>query len=74
MGAYVGSDPHCSTMGRLDDWCDEATFVDWEQGDAALPGWPVAFAHLIADGSAATLLQPSEANENRSFPPPVEAT
>jgi quinol monooxygenase YgiN len=74
MGAYVGSDPHLSTMARLDDWCDEATFVDWEQGDAELPSWPDAFAHLVADGTAATLAQPSEANETRAFPQPVEAT
>jgi quinol monooxygenase YgiN len=25
MDAFVGSEPHLSTMGRLDDWCDEAT-------------------------------------------------
>src|SRR5215469_6665024 len=31
MNAFVGSEPHLSTMDRIADWCDEATFVDWEQ-------------------------------------------
>jgi hypothetical protein len=25
-------------MSRLDDWCGEAAFVDWEQASADLPG------------------------------------
>ncbi len=31
MQAFVGSEPHLTTMARIDDWCDEATFADWEQ-------------------------------------------
>ena len=34
MDGFVGNEPHLTTMGRIDDWCDEATFVDWEQPDA----------------------------------------
>jgi hypothetical protein len=28
MQAFVGTQPYLATMARLDDWCDEATFVD----------------------------------------------
>jgi hypothetical protein len=38
MDAFVGSEPHLHTMSRIDDWCDEATFVEWEQAAACLDG------------------------------------
>lgn len=31
MNAFAGSEPHLHTMSRIDEWCDEATFADWEQ-------------------------------------------
>ena len=37
MRAYVNTEPHLSTMSRLGDWCDEATFVDWEQPGSICP-------------------------------------
>ena len=37
MNAFVGSEPHLSTMDRIADWCDEATFIDWEQAGTDLP-------------------------------------
>ena len=43
------------------------------QDDPALPDWPTAYRHLVADGRSATLTDASRANETRSFPPPVEA-
>jgi len=72
MLAFTGNEPHRSIMTRLDHYCDEATFVDWEQGSADLPDWQTSWRHLTADGTAAKLTQPSDANETRAFPPPVE--
>jgi hypothetical protein len=71
MHAYVGSEPHRSIMRRLDEWCDEATFVDWEQAGADLPDWQASYGHLVADGQAASLTQPSAAHHTRDFPAPV---
>ena len=31
MQAYIDSEPHLGISARLDHYCDEATFVDWEQ-------------------------------------------
>jgi hypothetical protein len=59
-------------MARLDDWCDEATFVDWEQTSADLPDWQTAFDRLTADGQSPNLMHPSDAHASRAFPPPVE--
>jgi hypothetical protein len=58
--------------GRLDHYCDEATFVDWEQDSPDLPGWQTSWRHLTADGQVAQLTHPSAANQTRDFPPPVE--
>jgi heme-degrading monooxygenase HmoA len=71
MRAYIQADPHRTTMASLDAWCDEATFVDWEQATADLPGWPESYRRLVADGQVAALTQPSPEHLTRAFPPPV---
>ena len=39
MHSYVRTEPHRTIMSHLDRFCDEATFVDWEQDSADLPDW-----------------------------------
>ena len=73
MQAFVDSEPHSSISKRLDHFCDEATFVDWEQASPDLPDWQTSWRHLTADGKAAELTHPSKANRTRTFPPPTEA-
>ena len=58
MQAYVDSEPHLTIRTRLDHYCDEAAFFDWEQASPALPDWPTSWRHLTADGKAAQLSQP----------------
>jgi hypothetical protein len=72
MRAFVGSEPHLTIRARLDHYCDEATFVDWEQPSADLPDWQTSWRHLTADGKAAELTHASAANQSLDFPPPVE--
>ena len=72
MQAFVNSQPHLGITARLDHYCDEATFVDWEQGSPGLPDWQTSWRHLTADGQAAELTDASPANLTRDFPPPVE--
>ncbi len=72
MRAFVATEPHRTIMSRLDHYCDEATFVDWEQPGADLPDWQTSHQHLVADGQVAQLTSPSAANQTREFPSPVE--
>ena len=74
MHAFVAGEPHLATMGRLDDWCDEATFVDWEQDSAELPGWQAGYRRLVTDGQVASLTQSSDDHHTRDFPAPVSAS
>jgi hypothetical protein len=71
MNAFVGGPPHLQTMSRIDEWCDEATFVEWEQADAALPDWQDSYGRLVASGQGATLTHATEAHHSRQFPAPV---
>lgn len=71
MRGYVVSEPHLGIMRRLDEWCDEATFVDWEQASADLPDWQASYGRLVADGQAARLTQATAAHHTRDFPAPV---
>jgi hypothetical protein len=73
MRAFVTSEPHLNISRRLDHYCDEATFVDWEQASPELPDWPASWRHLTADGQVAELTHPSGANQTRDFPRPVQA-
>ena len=74
MDAFVGALPHLHTMDRIADWCDEATFTDWEQAGADLPDWQTSYRRLVAEGKAASLTEPTDAHQTREFPPPVEAS
>ncbi|HUY51701.1 MAG TPA: hypothetical protein VMV92_39370 [Streptosporangiaceae bacterium] len=69
MRAFVDSEPHLRSMARLDDWCDEATFVEREQASPDLPDWQTSYHRLIADGQVASLTHPSDAHQTRAFPP-----
>ena len=71
MNAFVGSQPHLDTMGRIDDWCDEATFIDWEQPSADPPDWQDGYRRLVASGQAASLTHATQAHRTRDFPAPV---
>jgi heme-degrading monooxygenase HmoA len=73
MHAFVGTEPHLATMARIDDWCDEANFADWEQSGPDLPDWQTGYDHLIADGQGASLTHATEAHHSRAFPAPVMA-
>jgi quinol monooxygenase YgiN len=72
MQAYVNREPHPGISRRLDHFCDEATFVDWEQASPDLPDWQTSWRHLTTDGKAAELTHASAANQALDFPPPVQ--
>lgn len=70
MTAFMTAEPHLGTMGSIDEWCDEAAFVEWEQATPQFPDWQAAFDRLVEHGRSAALSRPSPDHEARSFPPP----
>jgi heme-degrading monooxygenase HmoA len=71
MNAFVGNEPHLHTMSCIDDWCDEATFIEWEQAGANLPDWQDGYGRLVASGQGPSLTNATEAHHTRDFPAPV---
>ena len=71
MRSFMRREPHLSTMGRIDEWCDEATFVNWDQPEADLPDWQAAYERLSSDGQVVQLPHASSDNARRNFPTPV---
>jgi quinol monooxygenase YgiN len=71
MDKFVGAEPHLTTMSRIDDWCDEATFVDWEQPSPGSLDWQEGYRRLVADGQVSRLTHGTEAHRTRDFPAPV---
>jgi hypothetical protein len=69
MRRFMTAEPHLHTMNRIDDWCDEATFINWEQPEADLPDWDDAYHRLITHGQVVHLKFESSDNAARSFPP-----
>ena len=71
LSDFKTGEPHLGMMGSLDEWCDEASFVEWEQSTPQMPEWPEAYDRLVRDGRSPTLSRPSPDQEARSFPPIV---
>ena len=72
MLAFITAEPHLGMMGSLDEWCDEASFVEWEQPTPQMPKWQVAYERLVREGHSSTLSRPSPDHGARSFPPVAE--
>ena len=51
MRSYVSTEPHRSIVSHLDKFCDEATFVDWEQDSGGLPDWQTGWRRLVDGGT-----------------------
>jgi hypothetical protein len=60
MRAYRNSAPHRNAMKKLLHWCDEASYVHWEQERVEPPGPETAFQRLGGEGKVSKVLHPSE--------------
>jgi heme-degrading monooxygenase HmoA len=59
MRAYRNSGVHMQAMPKLLRWCDEATFVHWEQADGYAPTSDVAYDRLAREGTLSKVNAPS---------------
>lgn len=71
MRAFRNHGAHMRAMPRLRDWCDEATYVHWEQDERAeAPDLSAAFEHLAREGIVSRVKHPSPEHVSREFPAP----
>jgi len=59
MRAFRNSGTHIKAMPKLLRWCDEASFVHWEQPEASAPAPDLAFDRLSREGSLSKVNNPS---------------
>ena len=62
MRAFRNAAPHLKAMPRLLEWCDEASFAQWIQADAALPTPAEALRRMLAEGRRSKVSHPSAAH------------
>lgn len=70
MRAFRSSGAHKKAMPKLLDWCDEASYVHWEQERAELPSWAEAHRRMATDGKLSKVRNPSDAQSAKEFPEP----
>ena len=69
--AYIsGLGAHMKAMPKLLDWCDEASYVHWQQEGAELPSWAEAHRRMVTDGTLSKVKHPSPAQTAGKFPEP----
>lgn len=67
MRSFMRSGSHGKAMPKLQNWCDEASVVHWQQENATLPTWTEAETAMIAGGRFTPLKYPSIDHQNHRF-------
>ena len=62
MRRFRNAPPHLDAMRRLPHWCDEASYVHWEQRDTELPSIDAAYRILHKQGITSKVTHPTPAH------------
>ena len=71
MRQFLLAGSHRQAMGKLAEWCDEASVVHWNQDDAKLPTWHEAWTRMLHEGRKSKVQHPSPAHDARQIPEPL---
>ena len=70
LRAYTHSDAHKKAMPKLQQWCDEASIVHWDQQDKEFPDWHFAYEKMLSEGRVSKVKHPSPNHADMQFLPP----
>jgi hypothetical protein len=62
MRRFRNAPPHLEAMRRLPHWCDEASYVHWQQRETQLPPIDDAYLLLRNQGSTSKVTHPTAAH------------
>ena len=71
MRAFRNSGRHKTAMPKLSEWCDEATYIHWEQESDSVPDLKSAYDRLVSGGVISRVKHPSTDHVARTFPVPI---
>lgn len=72
MRAFRNAGSHKAAMPKLFEWCDEATYVHWEQESDAAPELKSAYDRLVAEGVVSRVRYPTDNHATRNFEEPKQ--
>ena len=64
MRNFMRGEPHRRAMGKLANWCDEASVVHWTQASSEAPTWDEAWRRMRAEGRPSRVDRPTAAHLN----------
>ncbi|MDX2031414.1 MAG: hypothetical protein SF339_12135 [Blastocatellia bacterium] len=70
MRSFRNSGAHFQVMPKLAGWCDEATYVHWEQERAQPPALAEMYERITREGIVSRVKSPSPNHSQRTFPKP----
>jgi quinol monooxygenase YgiN len=63
LRAFMMAPPHRHAMGKLAEWCNEASVVHWTQDTSDLPDWREAHRRMVAEGRRSRVKHPTPEHE-----------
>ena len=70
MRAYRNTDAHKKAMPKLQNWCNEASIVHWEQEGTGMPEWFDAHERMKSGGRLSKVKHPSADHIAMKIPQP----
>lgn len=67
MRSFMRSGAHRKAMPKLQQWCAEASVINWEAEDATLPTWAEAETAMITHGRSIPLPHGSIAHQHQQL-------
>jgi hypothetical protein len=74
MRRYMTTGSHKAAMPQLQNWCDEASVVHWEQPDPAVPSWTEADQRMRTSGRPSKVHNPSPHHASLQYRTPRMTT
>jgi hypothetical protein len=69
MKGFRNSPAHRRAMQKLPFWCDEASYLHWEDDNDQLPVWDVVREKMIHEGKLTKVQKPSSNQPTKNYPP-----
>lgn len=67
MRNFRNHGPHLRAMPKLREWCDEATYLHWQQEPQEPPNLATACERLVREGIVSKVNHPSADHATRNF-------